>query len=104
MKSYTTVMAEFVDLISTKQPDGSMVIENKTCKKDFVEVINHSTDKTLDGSSMRIKRGIKIKVFSSICQFIKPNMNLIIDCVVYGNLEVTPIVGTKVYVQIDAWA
>jgi hypothetical protein len=104
MKNYTTVLADFVELVNAKQPDGSMLATNKVCKKEFVEVIKHTSEKVLEGSSMRVIKGIKVKAFANISCFIKPNMNMVINNVGYGNLEVTPIVGTKVYVQIEAWA
>lgn len=104
MENYTVVNADFVEVINTTMSDKSLVAENKRCHTMFVEVIKHTTDKSLEGSSMRQTRGIKVKAFSNVSCYLKPNMNMIIGNVPYGNLEVTPIANSRQYVHIEGWA
>ena len=104
MKSYHVANADFVEVINTEQPDLSLLATNKACGSSFVEIVKHTTDKSLEGSSMRTQRGIIVKAYSSVSQMIKPSGIMIVHNVPYGNLEVSEIVGEKSKVLIQGWA
>jgi hypothetical protein len=103
-KSYNVVLADFVEVVNEKQADLSMLPVSKICKKVFVQLIKQTTGKQLEGSSQRTERGVIVTAYNGIKEVIKPNMNMIIGGVVYGNLEVSDIVGSKIHIQIQAWA
>jgi hypothetical protein len=104
LKNYTVMVAEIVIKNSTTQPDGSLVGTSKTCGNTFVQVIKHTTDKTLEGSSMRQTKGIIVHAYNSIRQMLAPNAVMIIGETIYSNLEVSEIVGNKTKVQIVGYA
>jgi hypothetical protein len=104
MKSYQVATAEFITLENTKQPDGSMVATNKSCQLVFVEVVNNNTTKQLDGSSERSLKAVTVRTYNGICKVIRPNTNMVINGVVYGNLEVVNLPDSKLKVEIRGWS
>ena len=103
LKHYTTVNAEFITKNSTKQPDGSYVATSKTCGNSFVQVISYTTAKSLEGSSMRQKSGVVVHAYNFVTKMLEPNTCMVINGVVYANLEVTEIVGNKTKVKIEGY-
>lgn len=104
MRNYTVVNADFVTKINTKQTDGSLIASSKSCGRAFVEVVKHTTDKSLEGSSMRTSKGIIVLAYTSIYDLLNVSTAMVIGNTVYGNLEVAEIVGNKQRVQITGYA
>ena len=104
MKDYHVVKADFIEVVNVQQPDLSMLATQTKCGSSFVEVEKHTTDKILEGSSMRTQKGIKVKAYSSICNLIKPSILMKIHNVLYGNLEVEEIPNSRTEVIIKGWA
>lgn len=103
LKSYPTVNAEFITKISTKQAEGSYIATSKTCGNSFVQVISYTTAKSLEGSSMRQKSGVVVHAYNFVKKILEPNTCMVINGVVYANLEVTEIVGNKTKVKIEGY-
>ena len=103
-KPYNVVLADFVEVINETQADLSLLPINKICKSVFVQLVKQQSSKSLEGSSQRTLKGIKVIAYNGIKEVIKPNMNMVIQGVAYGNLEVSDIVGSKIHIEIQAWA
>ena len=104
LSNYTTLNAEFITKNSTKRADGSLLATSKTCGNSFVQIISYTTAKSLEGSSMRQKSGVVVHAYNFVTKMLEPNTCMVINGVVYANLEVTEIVGNRTKVKIEGYA
>jgi hypothetical protein len=94
------------DIINTQLvSDGALgqKINGTSCHFLYVQVLANRVTKQLDGSSNHNRKSIQFLAYSGICKLLHADTLAKIDGYTYGNLEVEPIVGTKLKVMITGY-
>jgi hypothetical protein len=103
MLNYNVVGCEVIN--TTKVPDGALgtKIDGIVCKPIFVEIKANSTNKQSEGTSERTRKSIDFVAYKGILSLLQHDSMVKIDGFTYGNLEVQPIVGSKMKVKVTGY-
>ena len=102
MDGYSLQFADFIN-VTTQQTESLGLIQKEVNQgRAFINIIKQSTNKELEGSSQRVRKSVTFQCYSFVERMINPSTLVMIGNEKYGNLEVTPVFGSKTMIEIVA--
>jgi len=102
MNGYNAEFADFITVTTAKNESGKLSRFDTNLGRAFIEIVKNETDKASYDSSQRIQKVITFDAYVFVRQMITDNTMVLINGERYGNLRVTPIIGSKTKIRITA--
>ena len=102
MDGYSLQFADFITVTTTQTESLGLIQNDVNNGRAFINVVKQITEKVMEGSSQRVQKAITFECYSFVERMIKPNSMVLIGNERYGNLQVSPVHGSKTKIQIMA--